>query len=232
MILRAALVALVSALSLSSLAACSGADPGSSDPVDVTMTGSDAVSKCTKRMYVHVIAYGYTDYATMFAEKNGCWGLEAPKWGGGAKWEICNATTASPAGGERWAYDDVNISSAGHADASKILGCRSKNGGKNDLVYVAANSGSGWSHSGITGAERFFNECYDSDGAMANRLSGCASNGAPMWNIGASSSVYKDTLALCKSRPAGEWIGIYAATAGLHGKESQIVKALNDCTTH
>ncbi|HEX7600612.1 MAG TPA: hypothetical protein VF316_03360 [Polyangiaceae bacterium] len=231
MILRATLALVVAAVSLSSLAGCGAADSGS-DPVDVTMTGSDAVTKCTRRMYVHVIAYGYTDYASILADKNGCWGLEAPKWGGGAAWQICNVKTANPTGGARWAYDDVNIGGAGHADASKLLDCRSKNGGKNDVVYVAANSGSGWSHDGIAGADHFFNECYDSDGAMANRLSGCSSNGAPMWNIGASANAYKDTLALCKSRPAGEWIGIYAATAGLHGKEAAITKALNDCTTH
>jgi hypothetical protein len=46
-----------------------------------------------------------------------------------------------------------------------------------------------------------------------------------MWNIGASSNVYADVLALCKSRDAGEWLGIYAASVGLHGKEAEIVKA-------
>ena len=225
----ATLAAVVSVVSLSALAGCS-VEAGS-DPVDVTMTGSDAVTKCTKKMYVHVIAYGSTDYATMLAEKNGCWGLEAPKWSGGDDWSTCNATKAAPSGGSRWAYDDVNIGNAAHADASKILACKKANGGQPDVAYVAANSGSGWSHGGITGVERFFNECYDSDSLVKNRLSGCSSNGIPMWNIGASSNVYDDVLALCKSRPSGDWLGIYAATAGLKGKESAIVKALNACTT-
>ena len=220
-------------LAAAMLAGCSAESP-SSDPNidDTTMTGSDAVTSCTKKLYVHVIAYGYTDYASMFADKNGCWGLEAPKWGGGAAWEICNATKPDPSGGTRWAYDDVNIGASGHADAAKILDCKSKNGGKPGIAYIAANSGVEWSHAGITGVERFFNECYDTDYAVKNRLSGCASNGVPMWNIGASSTPESDVLALCKSRGAGEWLGIYAATAGLHGKEAAIVKALNYCTTH
>ncbi len=227
----AALAAVATALSFASLTGCT-ADTSGSDPVDVTMTGSDAVTKCTKKMYVHIISYGATNYASILADKNGCWGMEAPKWSAGAAWADCNATKAVPTGGTRWAYDDVNIGAAGHADASKILACKKANGGDADIAYVAANSGVAWSHSGVTGVNRFFNECYDTDFAVKNRLSGCTSNGIPMWNIGASSSVYKDVLALCKSRKSGDWMGIYAATAGLKGKEAEIVKALNDCTTH
>jgi hypothetical protein len=230
--MRTAMFGILASLAVSSLAGC-GVESQSSDPNidDPTMTGSDAVTSCSKKVYVHVIAYGYTQYSDILAAKNGCWGLEAPRWSGGAEWGVCNTKTV-PSGGTRWAYDDVNIGSAGHADASSILGCKAKNGGKADIAYVAANSGTAWSHAGITGVERFFNECYDSDYATKNRLSGCASNGIPMWNIGASSNVYADVLALCKSRGGGEWLGIYAATAGLHGKEAEIVKALNYCTTH
>lgn len=229
-----ALAAAAASLALASLASLGGcAVDANADPVDETMTGSDAVTKCTKKVYVHVVSYGYTDYASMFGEKNGCWGLEAPKWSSGAKWSDCHATTPIPSGGTRWTYDDINIGAAGHADATKILACKKANGGDPDIAYVAANSGSGWSRSGITGVERFFNECYDTDFAVHNRLSGCTSNGAhPMWNIGASSEPYKDTLALCKSVSKGSWIGIYGATVGLKGKESAIVKALNYCTTH
>ena len=226
-----ALAAVFAALSFASLTGCSGNVDGA-DPVDPTMTGSDAVTKCTRKMYVHVISYGATDYGTIFAEKNGCWGMEAPKWGGGAQWSECRWDKTPPSGGTRWAYDDVNIGSSGHYDATKILACKKANGGAPDIAYVAANSGTAFSHSGITGVSRFFNECYDSDFAVKNRLSGCASNGIPMWNIGASSNVYNDVLALCKSRPAGSWMGIYAASVGLKGKESEIVKALNACTTH
>jgi hypothetical protein len=227
----AAFVTVLSAVALGSLAGCT-ADATGSDPVDVTMTGSDAVTKCTRKMYVHIISYGATDYATILADKNGCWGMEAPKWSSGAVWSDCNALKPVPSGGERWAYDDVNIGSSGHSDATKILACKKANGGQPDVAYVAANSGVAWSHSGITGVKRFFNECYDSDFAVKNRLSGCTSNGIPMWNIGASTNVYNDVLALCKSRKSGDWMGIYAASAGLKGKEAAIVKALNACTTH
>lgn len=229
----AALGAVVSTLALSSLAGCT-ADTSGSDPVDVTMTGSDAVTKCTKKMYVHIISYGATDYATILADKNGCWGMEAPKWGGGADWSDCNTVKATtPSGGTRWTYDDINIGNPNHHDASKILACKAANGGQPDIAYVAANSGGGtWSHAGITGVSRFFDECYSTDYAVRDRSSGCASKGIPMWNIGASSNVYNDVLALCKSRRGGEWMGIYAATAGLKGKEAEIVKALNYCTTH
>jgi hypothetical protein len=234
--MRTLLAVAAMSISLFALGGCS-AEAQSSDPNidDPTMTGSDAVTSCKKKVYVHIVAYGFTDYATILADKNGCWGLEAPKWGGGATWADCHATTTTPSGNQRWAYDDVNLGAAGHSDAQKILDCKAKNGGKPDVVYVAANSGSAndWARSGITGASRFFNECYDSDFATKNRLSGCTSNGAdPMWNIGASSNVYADVLALCKSRSGGEWLGIYAASVGLHGKEAEIVKALNDCTTH
>ena len=53
-----------------------------------------------------------------------------------------------------------------------------------------------------------------------------------MWNIGASStsSVYADVLSLCKTRGSSQWLGIYAATVGLSGKELDITKAMNDCT--
>ncbi|HEY1960492.1 MAG TPA: hypothetical protein VGH28_33005 [Polyangiaceae bacterium] len=232
MIRALTLAALTATLAVSSLAGCS-ADTSDSDPVDVTMTGSDALNKCTKKIYVHIISYGATDYGTILADKNGCWGMEAPHWGAGAKWSDCNTVKATtPSGGTRWTYDDINIGSATHHDASKILACKAANGGDPDIAYVAANSGAGWSHSGITGVARFFNECYDNDSLVKNRLSGCGSNGIPMWNIGASSSVYNDVLALCKSRPHGDWMGIYAATAGLKGKEAAIVKALNYCTTH
>ncbi|MGH7282499.1 MAG: hypothetical protein ACRELY_13315 [Polyangiaceae bacterium] len=224
---------LLAGLALSSLGGCS-ADAGSSDPNidDPSMTGSDAVTTCKRRIYVHVISYGSTNYAAMLADKNGCWGLEAPKWSGGAQWEDCNATKATPSGGARWSYDDVNIGAAGHSDAAKIKDCKAKNGGKPDVAYVAANSGTQFSHFGITGVERFFNECYDTDFAVKNRTSGCTTNGIPMWNIGASSNAYADTLALCKSRSSGDWMGIYAASVGLKGKEAEIVKALNYCTTH
>ncbi len=225
----ALLAASVAVLSLPSLSGCA-ADTAGSDPNDTSAT-SDAVTGCKKRLYVHVISYGSTDYATMFAEKNGCWGLEAPKWSSGSDWSICNATSATPRGGTRWAYDDVNIGAAGHADAAKILACTKANGGKPDIAYVAANSGSGWSHAGIEGVERFFNECYDSDRLVKNRRAGCGSNGIPMWNIGASANAYEDVLALCKSRESGEWLGIYAPIGGLKGKEAEIVKALDACTT-
>jgi hypothetical protein len=151
---------------------------------------------------------------------------------GGAKWSLCNyKDTTPPSGGTRWAYDDVNIGASGHADATGIKNCRARNGGANDTVYVAANSGAAFSHSGLT-AGKFLNECYDSDSRVANRQSGCTANGAPMWNIGVSGNAYNDVLALARSR-RGSWIGIYAPSGvGLHGKETAIVNALNYYTTH
>ena len=74
-------------------------------------------------------------------------------------------------------------------------------------------------------------ECYDSDSAVNNRNSGCSANGAPMWNIGASSHAHDDVLALCRNHGSGQWIGIYAPTVGLNGKEMAIVDAINTCTT-
>ena len=234
MLARASLLNVVAAaavLSLSSLASLTGcaADATGTDANDST---SDALKGCTKRLYVHVISYGSTDYETLLADKNRCWDMEAPKWSSGADWSICNATSATPHGGTRWAYDDINVGSATHSDASKILACKKANGGQPDIAYVAANSGGwGWSHAGIEGVERFFNECYDSDHLVKNRLARCSANGVPMWNIGASSNAYDDVMELCKSRKSGEWLGIYAPVGGLKGKEAAIVKALNACTT-
>jgi hypothetical protein len=215
---------------LSFVAGCATDDDEGPPPDDVSMTDPEAITTCTKTVYVHVIAYGYTDYAALTAGKNSCWGLEAPKMPGGATWSICKYNATNPSGAARWAYDDVNIGASGHADATDVANCRARNGGASDTIYVAANSGGGWSHSGVSGG-KYLNECYDTDSKVANRQSGCTSNGAPMWNIGVSTNVYNDVLALARSR-RGSWIGIYAPTVGLHGKEAAIVSALNYYTTH
>jgi hypothetical protein len=192
----------------------------------------ETVATCGEHVYVHIISYGPTIYSAIFNGKNACWGLEAPKYTAGAHWSVCSWDHLNPSGAPNWVYDDVNLGATGHRDATDIADCRAKNGGVLGTVYVAANSGSlnNWSHSGIAGAGRYFNECYDSDTAVKNRLSGCTATGVPMWNIGASSNTYADVLALCKSRASGQWQSIYAAGVGLAGKDAAITRALNDCT--
>jgi hypothetical protein len=200
--------------------------------LDDPAAAPETAATCAKHVYVHIISYGATNYSTILNNKNSCWGLEAPKNPGGATWAVCHWNAVNPSGKAHWAYDDVNLGAAGHADASDVANCKARNGGVLGTVYVAADSGpyNNWSHAGIAGAARFFNECYDSDSLVKNRLSGCTATGAPMWNIGASGNAYADTLALCKSRANGQWLSIYASSVGLSGKEAAITKALNDCT--
>ncbi len=129
-------------------------------------------------------------------------------------------------------YDDINIGYSGHDDANMVNKCKNANGGQAGRAYVAPSSGGGWSHGSVSGVNVWLHECYSSDSSVNDRNSGCASNGSPMWNIGAAAagSVYSDVLSLCKSVGNGGWFGIYAATAGLSGKENDIIRAINDCT--
>ena len=194
---------------------------------------SSSAQACTKTVYVHFVSFGSTDYSTILANKNACWGLEAPFYSGGSAWSVCSASS-QPSGGTRWAYNEVTNPST---DAAKITTCRSRNGGANDTVYVVPNSGCSacWSHSGITGVNRYFNECYNSSGVSNYWGQGCITSSArPMWNLQvaqANQEVYNSTWGLCHAVNSGEWIGYYAngLTTGTH--TTSFWRALNDCTT-
>jgi hypothetical protein len=192
-----------------------------------------AQAACTKTVYVHYVGFGYTDTGAILANKNACWGLEAPFYSGGAKWSVCSPSS-TPSGGTRWAYNEVTNPSS---DQSHIQACKNANGGAADTVYVTPNSGGYdvWSHSGITGVNRYFNECYNSGSVNNQWGNGCISNGArPMWNLAAAqaqNTVYDSTLALCQAVSSGTWIGFYSNGLDTSHMNS-FWQALNYCTTH
>src|SRR6478672_9862161 len=173
---------------------------------------SSAQAACTKIVYVHYVAFGSQNYATILDNKNGCWGIESPFASAPPQWGVCSATH-TPSGGTRWAYNEITNPST---DQAHIQACRNANGGANDTVYVTPNSGGYdvWSHSGITGVNRYFNECYNSGSVNNQWGNGCIRNSArPMWNLAADqaqNTAYDSTLALCQAVSSGTWIGFYS----------------------
>src|SRR3954447_1759809 len=93
---------------------------------------SSSAQACTKTVYVHFVSFGFTDYSTILANKNACWGLEAPFWSGGSKWSVCSASS-QPSGGTRWAYNEITNPGT---DQSHITACKNNNGGATDTAYV------------------------------------------------------------------------------------------------
>lgn len=189
---------------------------------------------CTKTVYVHYISFGYSDYTTILANKNACWGLEAPKWSGGTSWSVCSRSLSQPSGGTTWAYNEIDNPSQ---DQAYITACKNNNGGVSGVAYVTPNSGCNtcWSHSGITGVSRYFNECYNSSGVSNYWGSGCITSSArPMWNLQvaqANQEVYNSTWGLCHAVNSGEWIGYYSNGLDTGTHTTSFWKALNDCTT-
>lgn len=185
---------------------------------------------CSKRMYVHIISYGYTNYSAFDDANGGCWSFEAPKRDGSG-YSVCGyADSPVPSGNAYWSYDDINIGESGHNDNAKVAACKAANSGWAGRAYVAPTSGGGWSH-GSTAADVsvYFHECYSSGSTVNDRAAGCAANGEPMWNLGASTDPFGDTEALCASVAAEHYIGIFSPT-GLYGKEVEIAKAMNACS--
>lgn len=195
--------------------------------------GLASTEACTKTVYVHYTSFGSENGSILFNNKNACWGLELPQYTGGAKWSVCSPSS-TPSGGTRWAYNEVTNPSS---DQSHIQACKNANGGAADTVYVTPNSGGYdvWSHSGITGVNRYFNECYNSGYVNNQWGNGCISNGArPMWNLAAAQqqgTVYNSVLALCQAVSSGTWIGFYSN--GLDDSHlNSFWQAMNYCTTH
>jgi hypothetical protein len=194
---------------------------------------SSAQATCTKIVYVHYVAFGSQNYATILANKNGCWGIESPFDRNSVHWSVCSKTS-TPSGGTRWAYNEITSPST---DQTHITACKNANGGATDTAYVTPNSGGYdvWSHSGITGVKRFFNECYN-QGYINNQWgNGCISNGArPMWNLAAAQvqdKVYDSVLALCNYVGNETFIGFYSD--GLDDSHTaSFWQAMNYCTTH
>jgi hypothetical protein len=200
----------------------------------LALAPSSAQATCTKTVYVHYVSFGFTDYSILLNNKNTCWGLESPFYSGGSQWSVCSASS-QPSGGTRWAYNEVTNPST---DQTHIQTCRSRNGGANDTVYVTPNSGGTdvWSHSGITGVNRFFNECYNS-GSVNNQWlgGGCIVNSArPMWNLAQAQidgTVSNSVYTLCHYVSSGTWIGFYSN--GLDSSHTtSFYQAMNYCTTH
>jgi hypothetical protein len=196
--------------------------------------GLASAQACTKTVYVHYVSFGYTDYSILLNNKNTCWGLESPFYSGGSKWSVCSASS-QPSGGTRWAYNEVTNPST---DQAHIQACKNNNGGATDTVYVTPNSGGFdvWSHSGITGVNRYFNECYNS-GSVNNQWNsgGCINQGArPMWNLAQAQingTVSNSVYTLCNYVSSGTWIGFYSN--GLDASHTDSFwKAMNYCTTH
>jgi hypothetical protein len=188
---------------------------------------------CTKTIYVHYTSFGFSNNSILYNNKNPCWGLEVPQYSGGAKWSVCNTGQAAPSGGTRWAYNEIKIGT--HSDQTYITNCKNANGGAADTAYVVPDSGGTnlWSHSGITGVNHYFNECYTSAG-VHDRSAGCTNNGgSPMWNLqkaAADGTVGTSVRSLCDSTSGGHWIGFYSA--GLSDLQmTNFVNAMNACTT-